>query len=306
MSDILFTLQDPDDDEAADRLAKFSRLQTRMQASGAVAGDADRMTVLVAQLLRADIAIAPRDSDQPVPLDPRALLTGQLTIESGSAPAYRLTGAVTEGTATGTEAGDTLLGAPGDDRLVAGAGDDRAFGRDGNDEILGGDGADLLFGEAGDDTLSGGAGNDFLSGGDGHDRLAGDGGDDILDGREGNDTLSGGEGGDDLSGGAGDDILDGGAGTDLLFGNAGDDIITGGGGADIFGFGAGDGADWILDFEADDVIAFNNGAFADFAGVMAASRQDGADVVIAYGDGDTLHLLNVTLSSLTAAQFSFT
>ncbi len=58
MSDTLFTLQDPDDGEAADRLGEFAR----MQAGSTAPGDAGPMTVLVARLLRADIAIVPQDA----------------------------------------------------------------------------------------------------------------------------------------------------------------------------------------------------------------------------------------------------
>ncbi|RVU14141.1 M10 family metallopeptidase [Methylobacterium oryzihabitans] len=204
---------------------------------------------------------------------------------------------------------DALYGGADADTLGGGDGDDFASGGDGRDDLHGGSGDDLLFGDEDDDVLEGDDGADRLYGGTGNDGLSGEDGRDRLFGEDGGDRLSGGAGGDDLSGGAGNDTLDGGTGADLLFGNSGDDVLTGGAGIDVFAFGAGDGLDRILDFvlggaEAD-VIAFNSGAFADFAGVQAASRQDGADLVIAYGAGDALTLAGVQLGALSAASFTF-
>jgi serralysin len=195
---------------------------------------------------------------------------------------------------------DQVYGQDGNDFVGAGAGDDFGSGGFGNDEVHGEEGNDLLFGDEGDDGVYGEDGDDLVYGGTGNDYLTGDAGNDLVRGEDGNDGLSG---------GAGNDTLDGGTGADLLFGNAGDDALTGGAGADVFAFGAGDGADRILDFvtggaEAD-VIAFNGGAFANFAAVLAASRQDGADVVIGYGAGDALTLANVQLGSLSAANVAF-
>ncbi|WP_187371289.1 M10 family metallopeptidase [Methylobacterium oryzihabitans] len=221
-------------------------------------------------------------------------------------------------TVFGSAGGDTVYGEQGNDFIGTGSGDDLGVGGDGNDEVHGEEGRDVLsggegndgvYGEDGDDVVSGDGGNDYLTGDAGADSLIGGGGGDQMFGGTGGDTLSGGEDSDSLSGGADGDTLDGGAGADLLFGNSGDDALTGGAGADVFAFGRGDGLDRILDFvlggpEAD-VIAFNNGAFADFAGVQAASRQDGADVLIAYGSGDVLALQNVQLSSLSAQSFTF-
>jgi Ca2+-binding RTX toxin-like protein len=203
---------------------------------------------------------------------------------------------------------DLVLGQDGDDFVGTGAGNDFGSGGFGNDEVHGEAGDDLLFGDDGNDGVYGEDGDDLVYGGTGHDYLTGDAGQDQLYGQDGDDRLFGGEGGDNLSGGAGADTLDGGAGSDLLFGNSGDDVLTGGAGADVFGFGAGDGRDRVTDFvtggaEAD-VIAFNGGVFADFAGVLAASRQDGADVVIAYGSGDALTLQGVQLGALSAATFT--
>ncbi|WP_157064237.1 calcium-binding protein [Methylobacterium tarhaniae] len=207
-------------------------------------------------------------------------------------------------------AGDDVVDGEGDDDFVgAGAGNDTAWGSFGNDEIHGEGGDDLLFGEDGGDGVYGEDGHDEIFGGSGDDVLTGDRGSDFVRGETDDDRLFGGEDGDDLSGGAGNDTLEGGAGPDLLFGNAGDDVLAGGAGTDIFGFGAGDGLDEITDFvtggsEAD-VIAFNGGAFTSFEAVQAASRQEGADIVISYGTGDALTLRDTQLAALSAASFTF-
>ncbi|MCV4593731.1 type I secretion target, partial [Escherichia coli] len=79
---------------------------------------------------------------------------------------------------------------------------------------------------------------------------------DDIDGLGGNDTLDGLAGDDHLYGGAGNDTLDGGSGTDHLWG---------GSGADRFVFKAGNGTDWIEDFQgsgsAPDVIALSTAMF---------------------------------------------
>ncbi|WP_298957201.1 calcium-binding protein [uncultured Methylobacterium sp.] len=226
----------------------------------------------------------------------------------GGAGADTLSGAGGRDALFGDLGNDLVLGEDGDDFLGTGAGNDFGSGGWGNDEVHGEAGDDLLFGDDGNDGVYGEDGDDLVYGGTGHDYLTGDAGQDQLYGQDGDDRLFGGEGGDNLSGGAGADTLDGGAGNDLLFGNSGDDVLTGGAGADVFGFGPGDGLDRILDFvtggaEAD-VIAFNGGVFADFAGVLAASRQVGADVVIAYGSGDALTLQGVQLGALSATNFT--
>ncbi|WP_298965458.1 FG-GAP-like repeat-containing protein [uncultured Methylobacterium sp.] len=212
-------------------------------------------------------------------------------------------------TLTGSDFADLIRGNVGDDTVRGGRGADYLHGLAGNDSVDGGPGNDTVFGDLGDDRVDGGAGDDQLRGWFGRDTLTGDDGNDGVFGEEDDDLLTGGSGDDYLSGGAGDDALSGEDGDDLLFGNAGNDELVGGAGRDRFAFGRGDGQDVIRDFvtggaEAD-VIAFNNGAFADFAGVQAALRQAGADAVLAYGDGDTVTIRNVQASSLTAANFTF-
>ncbi|GJE03101.1 5'-nucleotidase C-terminal domain-containing protein [Methylobacterium isbiliense] len=209
----------------------------------------------------------------------------------------------------GSAGNDQVFGEGGNDFVGTGEGDDFGSGGFGNDEVHGELGNDLLFGDDGDDGVYGGEGNDRVYGGTGRDLVSGDAGNDQLFGEQDADVLLGGAGDDYLSGGSGDDQLFGGAGADLLFGNAGDDALSGGLGSDVFALGRGDGTDVIRDFVTGgaerDVIAFNGGAFASFAAVQAALRQDGADAVLAYGAGDTVRLQNVQAASLSAANFTF-
>ena len=202
---------------------------------------------------------------------------------------------------TGGADDDTLTGGLGDDILTGGLGDDTLTGGAGDDTLTGGTaspGADADFllmnpGSSDDDTLDGGAGDDTLDGGAG---------DDTLDGGTDNDTLYGGDGDDTVDGGAGNDRLEGGRGADRLTGGRGADSLYGGSGHDVFAFAVGDGADYIGDFEAGDIIeiAGVSGGFGDLV-----IEQKGFYTVIRYGDGDTIKLEGVTAASLGADDFRF-
>lgn len=158
----------------------------------------------------------------------------------------------------------------GDDRLIGGAGDDRIV-------ALGG--ADVVKGRGADDTLLGGAGRDKLKGNAGDDRL------------------KGGAGRDRLDGGGGDDVLKGGAHRDRLNGQAGDDRLTGGGGPDRFIFRASGGNDTITDFTDDlDTLVFRK--LGSTAEILTHATQVGADVLFDFGGGDTLTVLDITISAL--------
>ncbi|WP_298965622.1 5'-nucleotidase C-terminal domain-containing protein [uncultured Methylobacterium sp.] len=236
----------------------------------------------------------------------------------GDAGSDRVNGGTGNDSLRGFFGNDTLFGELGndfidgeqdDDFIGAGSGDDYASGNVGNDAVYGEIGNDTLFGDAGDDYVNGGTGNDQLRGYFGRDTLVGEAGDDALYGEQDDDSLDAGAGNDALSGGSGNDTLLGGAGADLLFGNAGNDDLAGGAGRDIFAFGRGDGLDLIRDFVTSgseaDVIAFNGGAFADFAAVQAASRQEGADTVITLDADTRVTIQGVSLASLGAASFAF-
>ncbi|MBB5761661.1 Ca2+-binding RTX toxin-like protein [Methylorubrum rhodesianum] len=129
--------------------------------------------------------------------------------------------------------------------------------------------------------------------------MTGSGAADDLDGLGGNDTLNGLAGDDNLYGGAGNDRLDGGSGTDHLWGGAG---------ADRFAFKAGNGLDWVEDFEsggsAPDVIEVSRSMFGSLDAVLAAAQDVGTDVAIRSGS-DTLWLADTHKAELTAGHFLF-
>ena len=101
----------------------------------------------------------------------------------------------------------------------------------------------------------------------------------------------------------------GSTGVDTLRATSGKDLMTGGAGADTFSFLQSSGIDIITDFTAGaahDVINFHaNTVLKDFTAVLGHAVQSGSNVVISQDASDTLTLKNVTLGSLTAADFSF-
>lgn len=221
----------------------------------------------------------------------------------------------------GTDCDDGILGGGGSDRLRGFGGDDFLHGGFGNDSLWGGDGRDSMhgcngndrmWGQAGHDFMHGGLGNDALWGGTGNDSLHGCFGNDTLKGEAGNDFLHGGFGNDQLSGGSGNDTLNGCFGDDLVDGGAGNDLLSGGYGRDTFVF---DGrSDRIIDFEtggcgcgADqaEVIRVDLAGTDDYAALMAAARQDGADAVFDLGGGNRLVLEGVALAELDDSMFVF-
>jgi Ca2+-binding RTX toxin-like protein len=119
----------------------------------------------------------------------------------------------------------------------------------------------------------------------------------------GNDTYLGSSHADNIFAGKGDDKLFGNDGNDILGGGKGHDIMTGGKGSDFFYFVKGDGKDVVTDFDA-----VGGGSKQDY---IAADPEavdiikSGHDVIIDFGGGHTLTLLDVHRSDISSADFEF-
>jgi beta-glucanase (GH16 family) len=205
-------------------------------------------------------------------------------------------------------------------------------------DLVGSSSADTLTGGAGADTLSGGAGVDHLVGGAGNDVYyitdsdvvveASGGGSDtvstpisyVLGANVENLTLTGagraagfgnslanvitGNSGDNhLEGLAGADTINGAGGADTIIGGRGNDVLTGGGGGDTFVFQPGDGDDTITDFahkaDALDLTDYLS------AGLKPTVTASGADTLIQFSNGDSIHLLGLTPSHLASTTSGF-
>jgi hypothetical protein len=118
-------------------------------------------------------------------------------------------------------------------------------------------------------------------------------------------NIQGNNNGDVIKGDWQDNIIIGGTGNDYIDGRQGNDTLTGGGGNDTFVMDAGVGHDTITDFNSADLIDVS-AFFSNFAGVQAASSQQGANTVIQLGASGTLTLNNTAMASLQASEFSFT
>ncbi|MAP94778.1 MAG: hypothetical protein CMK07_07490 [Ponticaulis sp.] len=208
---------------------------------------------------------------------------------------------------------DFVLVGSGNDAVAGGSGNDEIYTAGGNDIVDGGSGDDQIFLWDGDDQAAGGRDNDEIFGEAGNDRLWGQQGHDYLEGGLGNDILRGGGGRDELVGGEGDDTLIGNGGHDTLAGNEGMDTLTGGGGRDTFVFSLGDDNDTITDFDSSkdtidldsDLFNVSNPNTLGLSDVQNIASQVGNDVVIDFGNGDTLTLEDFQLNTLDSNDFSF-
>lgn len=110
---------------------------------------------------------------------------------------------------------------------------------------------------------------------------------------------------DDLAwAGKGDDRVNGLGGNDSINGELGDDKMTGGSGSDHFFFlfdGEG-GKDVITDFDANGGGQSQDYIAAQFDDVLSI-KQNGDDVVINFGDGNTLTLLDTDKSDIGESDF---
>ncbi len=125
--------------------------------------------------------------------------------------------------------------------------------------------------------------------------------DDVLRGQDGVGTsFLGLSGNDVLVGGYGNDTLDGGAGNDTLDGGIGNDALYGGSGSDTYLFNRGGGQDTIVTSlkSVGDVVQFG-------AGIVAGNVQffqQGADLLIQYGAGDSVLIKDSAPSGVTGNQ----
>jgi Ca2+-binding RTX toxin-like protein len=100
-----------------------------------------------------------------------------------------------------------------------------------------------------------------------------------------------------------DNIISGASGSQIIDGGAGNDVLTGGGGADTFIVSKGNGSDVITDFGSDDKVRLNQYGFTSFAQVLSHTTQQGADLRLSFGNGESLTFSNTTAANLQAGQF---
>ena len=161
-----------------------------------------------------------------------------------------------------------------------------------NGTVISGSGNDVITGGVGSDTIYAGAGNDTIYGGEGNDAIYGEAGDDILHGQGGNDTIYGGDGNDKLYGGWGNDTLIGGKGDDYLKGS---DSSYSTRGNSTYIFSLGDGKDII-----DNAGGYNSWdtdviKFTDVNSNEVSYRGENNDLIIEYGNGDSIRVQNFFL-----------
>lgn len=219
---------------------------------------------------------------------------------------------------TGSRYDDALHGTDGDNMLMGGKGDDTLYGHEGDDLLQGGAGADMHFGGAGNDTVSYANATSYVgarldnSAGNWGTHAEGDtyAGVENLIGSSHNDVLVGNGGGNVLMSGAGNDKIYALGGNDTLVGGAGNDTLYGQAGNDLFLYENGFDHDQIIGFESK-----NNAEKIDLAGVSSITSwtdlknnhmsASGSDVVIDAGSGDTITLVDVSLSDLDQHDFIF-
>ena len=115
-----------------------------------------------------------------------------------------------------------------------------------------------ITGNTNANTISGGSKNDTINGGAGNDSIIGNAGNDSILGNAGNDRLYGNGGNDKLYGNTGNDRLYGNSGNDSLWGGAGNDSLWGGKGTDVFTFLAGQGTDYVMDYDSGELLRIYN------------------------------------------------
>lgn len=203
----------------------------------------------------------------------------------------------------------------------------------GNDTFIGSSVGDVfLYGtNAGNDTIKGMGGNDYIQGSAGNNKIDGGAGDgDILTYQNGTDgpglkgvkvDLDAGKATnpwgktdtikniEEVRGTARADVFVGSEKDDIFVGSGGNDTFTGGKGDDQFVFGSIFGKSKITDFDdkgGDDLIVFDYvPGFDDFSDVKGLMKQKGDDVVLNFGDGNSLTFLDIQKKELKPDDFDF-
>ncbi|MBA4807425.1 hypothetical protein [Brevundimonas sp.] len=102
-----------------------------------------------------------------------------------------------------------------------------------------------------------------------------------------------------------DNIITAGSRSAVLNGKGGNDVLVSGAGADLFQIQAGNGWDKIYGFKAGfDAIQLTGYGITNFAQVKSIAVQVGSDVQLNLANGEKLVIANVTLSSLSAFDFT--
>lgn len=182
--------------------------------------------------------------------------------------------------------------------VLTGAGDLNGTGNASINSLTGNTGANNLNGGSGADIMAGGTGDDTYyvdNAGDNVVEADGAGNDTIiatvsytLSGRF-VETLS-------LSGGANINAT-GNSRANVLISNTGNNSLSGGGGADLFVFSAGSHADTITDFNSGQGDSINATAYH---AVSHTVIQNGTSVLIDFGGGNTVTVLNAVAADVTA------
>lgn len=100
-----------------------------------------------------------------------------------------------------------------------------------------------------------------------------------------------------------DNIIKGASGRQTLDGGDGNDVLIGGAGADTFIFTKGNGSDLITDFAADDIVRLNDYSLTSFDQLLDNVTQEGANLRLDLGDGESLVFANKAVADLNAGQF---
>jgi beta-glucanase (GH16 family) len=104
-------------------------------------------------------------------------------------------------------------------------------------------------------------------------------------------------------GNAQDNIISGASGSQTIDGGGGDDVLIGGGGADTFILARGNGSDLITDFSSDDTVRLNSYGLSSFGQVLSHVTQEGANLRLDLGGGESVVFANTEASDLQAEQF---